>query len=143
MTARKIGSRMPRIEPGLPVGSTVDPEMLPPRRLERAPLGRGPELHASGTEWWEPRRSMRTPPAEPVVVGAFDNIALKERQMADQDDGLGARTDNSSTPWDEMADQAHDDGQAVLDALARRARRLGRRIRRTTDAPVRILKLMD
>jgi glycine/D-amino acid oxidase-like deaminating enzyme len=63
--------------------------------------------------------------------------------MADQDDGLGGRSDASSTPWEELADPAHDDGQAVLDALARRARRLGRRTRRTRDAPVRILKLMD
>lgn len=97
----------------------------------------------NGAERWEPRRSLCTPQAESVVVGKVDNIALKERQMADQDDGLGGQADESSAPWEDMADQAHDDGQAVLDALARRARRLGRRIRRTRDAPVRILKLMD
>ena len=97
----------------------------------------------SGAERWEPRRSLGTPLAELAAVDQIDNIALKERQMADQDDGLDGPVDDSSTPWDELANQAHDDGQAVLDALARRARRLGRRIRRTRDAPVRILKLMD
>ncbi len=37
----------------------------------------------------------------------------------------------------------HDDSQALLDALSRRARRLGRHLRRTKAAPDRILKLMD
>lgn len=93
--------------------------------------------------WVGPRRSLGTPLMEDEAVGGTDYIAPKELQMTDHDDKLGARADDSSTPWDELADQAHDDGQAVLDALARRARRLGRRIRRAKDAPVRILKLMD
>lgn len=63
--------------------------------------------------------------------------------MINPDDGPGHLADGISSPWEELADQAHVDGQAVLDALARRARRLGRRIRRTKDAPVRILRLLD
>jgi len=63
--------------------------------------------------------------------------------MTDQDDGGGAPTDEVSEAWDQVADRAHDEGQAVLDGLERRARKLERRVRRPRNAPERILKLMD
>lgn len=97
----------------------------------------------SNDPWVGPRRSQGAYQLEADPADGIDHLAPQEQQMTDHDESLGARAEDSSSPWDELADQAHDDGQAVLDALARRARRLGRRIRRAKDAPVRILKLMD
>jgi hypothetical protein len=63
--------------------------------------------------------------------------------MTNPEEGHGPMAEDSTSPGDELADRAHDDGQAVLEALARRARRLGQRTGRDKDVPVRILKLMD
>ena len=63
--------------------------------------------------------------------------------MSDQDNGPSPSGNEPAESWDTIADQAHLDGQALLDALERRVRRLGRRVRRPRDAPPRILRLMD
>jgi len=91
----------------------------------------------------QPRRSRATAEGESAAAGDVDPIAPEEWQMTNQADGLGASVDDSTTAWDELVDQAHDDGQAMLEALARRARRLGRHLRRAKDIPVRHLRLMD
>lgn len=63
--------------------------------------------------------------------------------MSDEDHRGSRRVAAPVEPWDRTADEAHEEGQALLDALERRARRLGRRARRQQAPPSRILKLMD
>jgi hypothetical protein len=96
----------------------------------------------SDDAWTMPQRSMRNLMEE--IVGDPDTeSAPRPRQDVDASAGVETPAAGSSAPWDDLADQAHDDGQSVLDALARRARRIGRRLRRTRNAPIRILRLMD
>ncbi|MFN2316469.1 MAG: hypothetical protein ABR602_07260 [Gemmatimonadales bacterium] len=63
--------------------------------------------------------------------------------MSSTDDEYGLPVENALARVDDQDDLVHEDSQALLDALTRRARRLGRHIRRAKEPPVRILKLMD
>lgn len=63
--------------------------------------------------------------------------------MTEEHDGLRARLEDTVEDMDRVADRAHDEGQALFDALERRARRLQWRMRPARPRPERILKLMD
>lgn len=63
--------------------------------------------------------------------------------MSSRNDESGMSAEVASASEVEPHHPLHDDSQALLDALSRRARRLGRHLRRTKPAPERILKLMD
>lgn len=63
--------------------------------------------------------------------------------MNSMDDGHRLPVEGAADPEDERVDLVHHDSQALLDALSRRARRLGRHLRRAKAPPDRILKLMD
>ncbi len=63
--------------------------------------------------------------------------------MSNGDDERGLPVEGALAREDCQNGPVHDDSQALLDALSRRARRLGRHLRRTKPAPERILKLMD
>lgn len=62
--------------------------------------------------------------------------------MTEEHDGQRARLEDAED-MDRVADRAHDEGQALFDALERRARRLQWRLRPPRPRPERILKLMD
>lgn len=64
--------------------------------------------------------------------------------MDDQRDEPGrAEPETEAGSWDEVAERAHDEAQAVLDAMERRAGKLSRRIRQRGHSPSRILRLLD
>lgn len=63
--------------------------------------------------------------------------------MSSMNDESGMPIEVAATSEGDQDGPMHDDSQALLDALSRRARRLGRHLRRTKAAPDRILKLMD
>jgi hypothetical protein len=63
--------------------------------------------------------------------------------MSTMNDESGMPVEVASASEVDQDGPVHDDSQALLDALSRRARRLGRHLRRTRSAPDRILKLMD
>lgn len=63
--------------------------------------------------------------------------------MNSMDDEHGVPVESAAAPEDDRVDLVHHDSQVLLDALSRRARRLGRHLRRARPTPDRILKLMD
>ncbi len=63
--------------------------------------------------------------------------------MSNRNDEYGMPVEGALASEMDQDGPMHDDSQALLDALSRRARRLGRHLRRTKAAPDRILKLMD
>jgi hypothetical protein len=63
--------------------------------------------------------------------------------MHSMDDVDGFPVEGALAREDDQDGPVHNDSQALLDALSRRARRLGRHLRRTKAAPDRVLKLMD
>lgn len=76
-------------------------------------------------------------------AGEPGSMPRKGRKMHSMDDVNGFPVEGPSASEGDHEVQMHDDSQVLLDALTRRARRLGRHLRRTKAAPDRILKLLD
>jgi hypothetical protein len=78
------------------------------------------------------------------MVGGMTTNRWKEETVADLDQGLISRANEPVDTEDSGLDEGEGiDTHALVDKLTRRARRLGRRMRRAENVPARILKLMD